>query len=112
MFMVIRRPSGSIPRPSRLPVDMGYAAISPRSPHAVVGVHLRRGAARGVIAEGEKSTVFFRISSSPGALSMVTLFREIRGQSKPDTRPAPAHRKKQVFPVFLQRRPDIFRFAT
>ncbi len=106
--MVIRRPSGQYPSPSRLPVDMGYAAISPLRRTAVVGVHLRRGAARGVILKETKSTVLFRISSSPGALSWLPLFLGIRAQSKPDTRPALHIDKKQVFPVFLQRRPDIF----
>ncbi len=45
MFMVIRRRVDQFPSPSRSLADTGYAAIHHVRRTAVVGVHLRRGAA-------------------------------------------------------------------
>ena len=79
---------------------------------AVVGVHLRRGAARGVIAERDKiDGVFQDLIIARCFVDGYPFFAEYAGRVSRIRAPRLHIDKKQVFPIFLQRRPDIFRLA-
>ncbi len=109
--MVMRRPSGSMPQPHSLAGMRVLQRLDDVGGIGVAGVHLRRGAARRVVAKRDEIDGVLRISSSPGCFAIVTLFPGTPARPTPDRRRGPDIDKEQVFAVLLQRHPYIFRLA-